>query len=302
MHRAARAASDHEPAAADCGKADFGKTARMPNLTPTDPFGQSAFDLSGRVAIVTGAAGGIGLAVSTVLGRAGAAVVMVDIQADLVCERADELSAGGLRCSAAGLDVSSKIDVDAFVADVGQRFGRLDVMVNNAAIIDDTSPMTVSEDVLDRVHAINFKGTVFCSQAAARIMIAAASGSIINVTSGVVDVATAGVAGYSTSKAAAAQFSRGLAMELAPLGVRVNTVAPGWTDTPMNERHVLANDGSLDAERKAAYVAMRAASAPLGRAGDPFDQAYAILYLACDVSRFVTGMVFRANGGATMPW
>lgn len=258
------------------------------------------FDLSGRVAIVTGAARGIGLSVATVLARAGAAVVLTDISPlAAVCA---ELSDQGLHCECAPLDVSDRMSFDQLVADVVDRHGRLDIMVNNAAVIDDSTPLTVTEAELDRVHAVNFKGVVWGSQSAARVMIAAGSGSIINITSGVVDVAIAAVAGYSTSKAAAAQYSRGLAMEIGSSGVRVNTVAPGWTDTPMNERNVLRTDGSVDAKRKAQYVAMRAASAPMGIAGDPLDQAYAVLYLASDASRFVTGSVMRANGGVTMPW
>ena len=264
---------------------------------PTTPF-----DLTAKVAIVTGAARGIGLAVATVLARAGAHVVLADITPAAFAETILEFEAEGLSVEFAALDVSDQQAVDRLVADVAARHGHLDVMVNNAAIIDDSTPLTVTEAELDRVHAVNFKGVVFGSQAAARVMITARSGSIINVTSGVVDVAIAAVTGYSTSKAAAAQYSRALAMELAPLGVRVNTLAPGWTDTPMNERHVLRADGSIDPERKAAYVAMRAASAPLGIAGDPMDQAYAVLYLASDAARFVTGTVMRANGGVTMPW
>jgi 3-oxoacyl-[acyl-carrier protein] reductase len=267
-----------------------------PNLAGTP------FDLSGRVAIITGAARGIGLAVATVLARAGAHTVLTDIVDVTSGAMLQDLESEGLSAEFRLLDVSNQAAVDALVDDVVSRRGRLDIMVNNAAIIDDTSPLTVTEADLDRVHAVNFKGVVFGSQAAARVMIAAGSGSIINVTSGVVDVATPTVTGYSTSKAAAAQYSRGLAMEVAAKGVRVNTLAPGWTDTPMNERHVLRADGSVDAERKAAYVAMRAASAPMGVAGSPFDQAYAVLYLASDAARFVTGMVMRANGGGTMPW
>ncbi|CAB4886639.1 unannotated protein [freshwater metagenome] len=260
------------------------------------------FDLSGRVAIVTGAARGIGLSTATVLAQAGAVVVLTDLASEAFDRVESGLGKQGLSFEFAVLDVADQQAVDLLVADVARRHGRLDIMVNNAAVIDDSTPLTVTEAELDRVHAVNFKGVVFGSQAAARVMVAAGSGSIINVTSGVVDVATPTVTGYSTSKAAAAQYSRGLAMEVAASGVRVNTIAPGWTDTPMNERHVLREDGTIDAERKAAYVAMRAASAPMGIAGDPIDQAHAVLYLASDAARFVTGMVLRANGGATMPW
>ena len=260
------------------------------------------FRLDARVAIVTGAAGGIGLAAARVLAEAGAQVVLTDVQEATLTAAADALRADGLACESAVLDVSRQADVDALVTDVVARHGRLDVMVNNAGIIDDSSPMTITEATLDRIHAVNFKGVVFGSQAAARVMLAAGSGSIINVTSGVVDIAIPLFAGYSTSKAAAAQYSRGLAMEVAKGGVRVNTLAPGWTDTPMNERHVRREDGTVDRERKADYVAMRAGTSPLGMTGEPVDQAYAIWYLASDASRYVTGMVFRVNGGVTMPW
>lgn len=262
----------------------------------------AAFDLSGRVAIVTGGARGIGLSIATVLAQAGAQVVITDVAVHEGRAAVDALDLAGLRCEFRELDVSDSSAMNLIVDDVAVTYGRLDIMVNNAAIIDDSSPLTVTEDELDRVHAVNFKGLVFGSQAAARVMIEAKSGSIINVTSGVVDVAIPSVAAYSTSKAAAAQYSRALAVEVAPRGVRVNTIAPGWTDTPMNERHVLRADGSVDPERKHVYVAQRAASAPLGIAGEPVDQAYAVLYLASDASRFVTGAVLRANGGVTMPW
>jgi 3-oxoacyl-[acyl-carrier protein] reductase len=237
-----------------------------------------------------------------VLGDAGAHVVIADVLEAEAKATVDELTAAGVRCEAATLDVSNKAAVDAFVDDVVARHGRLDVMVNNAAIITDSSPLQVTEVELDRVHAVNFKGVVFGSQAAARAMIPNRRGSIINVTSGAVDVAAPAVIAYSTAKAAAAQFSRSLAMEVGRFNVRVNTIAPGWVDTPMNERHVLRDDGSVDADRKAQYVESRARMAALGIPGAPEDQAFAILYLASDAARFVTGVVIRPNGGSTTPW
>jgi 3-oxoacyl-[acyl-carrier protein] reductase len=261
-----------------------------------------AFDLSGRVAIVTGAARGIGRAGARVLGDAGAHVVVADVLDDAAKSTVESLTAEGLSCEFGHLDVSDKEAVDAFVADVVARHGRLDVMVNNAAIIIDSSPLNVTEEQLDRVHAVNFKGVVFGSQAAARAMIPNRRGSIINVTSSAVDVAAPVVIAYSTAKAAAAQFSRSLAVELGPHNVRVNTIAPGWVDTPMNERHVLTESGEVDAERKSQYVEARARMAALGIAGAPEDQAFAMLYLASDAARFVTGVVMRPNGGTSMPW
>jgi 3-oxoacyl-[acyl-carrier protein] reductase len=261
-----------------------------------------AFDLSGRVAIITGAARGIGKAGAAVLGDAGAHVVVADVLDDLAKDTVEELTASGVSCEAAHLDVSDKAAVDAFVSDVVARCGRLDVMVNNAGIITDSSPLEVTEQELDRVHAVNFKGVVFGSQAAARAMIPNRRGSIITITSGAIDGPAPPVIAYATAKAAAAQFSRSLALEVGRHNVRVNTIAPGWVDTPMNERHVLTADGGIDVERKAQYVDARSRIAALGIPGAPEDQAFAMLYLACDASRFVTGAVIRPNGGTAMPW
>jgi 3-oxoacyl-[acyl-carrier protein] reductase len=263
---------------------------------------ERAFDLSGRVAIITGAARGIGRAGAAVLGDAGAHIVVADVLDDVAKATVEELTAVGVSCEAGHLDVSDKAAVDAFVSDVVARHGRLDVMVNNAAIIVDSTPLEVTEDEIDRVHAVNFKGVVFGSQAAARAMIPSRRGSIINMTSGAVDVGAPAVAAYATAKAAAAQFSRSLAAELGSHNIRVNTIAPGWVDTPMNERHVLTASGAVDAERKAQYVQARARMAALGIPGAPEDQAFAMLYLASDAARFVTGTVMRPNGGASMPW
>ncbi len=260
------------------------------------------YDMTGRVAIVTGAARGLGQAAAALLGDVGAHVIIADNRAELATATAAELSAAGVSCEAATLDVSARAQVDALVADVMQRHGRLDVMINNAGIITESGPLDVTEDELDRVHAVNFRGVVYGSQAAARVMIPNRRGSIINITSGAVDAPTPFVIAYATAKAAAAHYSRSLAMEIGKHNVRVNTVAPGWVDTPMNERHVLRPDGSVDPDRKADYVAMRAKMSALGVAGEPNDQAFAMLYLASDAAKFVTGQTLRPNGGMSMLW
>lgn len=262
----------------------------------------AAFDLTGRVAVVTGAGRGLGAGGATLLAEAGAHVVVVDWRGDLAKETADAITADGGSAEVAELDVSDRVAVDGLLGSIVAEHGRVDVMVNNAGIITDSTPLTVTEDELDRVMAVNFKGVVFGSQAAARHMIEAGRGSIINVTSGAVDNAFAFVAAYAAAKAAAHQFTRSLAMEVGPRGVRVNAIAPGWVDTPMNERHVLNDDGTIDPTRKAAYVQGRTTMSPLGITGEPIDQAFAMLYLASDAARFMTGNVMRPNGGATMPW
>jgi 3-oxoacyl-[acyl-carrier protein] reductase len=262
----------------------------------------AAFNLSGRVAIITGGARGLGEGGARLLAEAGAHVVIADLRGELAAQTAASIVAAGHAASAVELDVSNKAAVDAVVDGVVATHGRLDVMINNAGIITDSTPLTVTEDELDSVMAVNFKGVVFGSQAAARHMIAAGRGSIVIVTSGAVDNAFSFVASYATAKAAAHQYSRSLAIEIGHHGVRVNAIAPGWVDTPMNERSVLNDDGSIDPERKAAYVVGRRSMSPLGITGEPVDQAFAMLYLASDASRFMTGNVIRPNGGATMPW
>jgi 3-oxoacyl-[acyl-carrier protein] reductase len=149
---------------------------------------------------------------------------------------------------------------------------------------------------------VNFKGVFFGCQAAGRQMVVQGYGSIVNIASGAIDVPTPNLVCYGTAKAAVAQLGRTLAVELGPSGVRVNTVAPGWIDTPMNERHVREVDGSIDPDRKRQLVEQRSHMSVLGLPGHPDDIAFAVLYLASDAARFVTGVVMRPNGGSTMPW
>lgn len=261
-----------------------------------------AFDLAGRVAIVTGAGRGLGRAIATRLAEAGAPVVCADIDDVTAAETAAGIRDAGGHASSAQLDVSRRDEVEALVHRVVADHGHLDVMVNNAAIIVDGLVLDTAEDDLDRVMAVNFKGVFFGCQSAGRVMVQQGSGSIINLASGAIDMPTPSLVCYSTAKAAVAQLSRTLAMELAPHRVRVNAIAPGWIDTPMNERHARRPDGTLDEEKQATYRELRAKLSPMNMAGEPDDIAFAALYLAAPAAKFVTGVVMRPNGGSTMPW
>ncbi len=262
-----------------------------------------AFALDGNVAIVTGAGRGLGRAIASRLAEAGATVVCADVDDASAAETASRIATSGGIASTAHVDVSVRAEVDALVTRTATDHGRLDVMVNNAAIIVDGLVLETTEADLDRVLAVNFKGVFFGCQAAGRVMVEQRSGCIINMASGAIDMPTPTLVCYATAKAAVAQLSRTLAMELAPHQVRVNAIAPGWIDTPMNERHSRRADGTLDVEKQREYVENRGSKlSPMGIPGEPDDIAFAALYLASPAAKFVTGIVMRPNGGSTMPW
>jgi 3-oxoacyl-[acyl-carrier protein] reductase len=261
-----------------------------------------AFDLTGKVALVTGAGRGLGRAISARLAEAGATVVCADIDTATATDTAAAIRADGHRAAPVHLDVTRRADVETLVDQIVADQGHLDVMVNNAAIIVDGLVLDTAEEDLDRVLAVNFKGVFFGCQAAGRVMVHQGSGSIINLASGAIDIPTPNLVCYSTAKVAVAQLSRTLAVELAPSGVRVNAIAPGWIDTPMNERHARRADGSLDEDAHAAHRERMTQISPMRMAGEPDDIAFAALYLAAPAAKFVTGIVMRPNGGSTMPW
>jgi 3-oxoacyl-[acyl-carrier protein] reductase len=263
-------------------------------------FGQP-FDLSGRVAVVTGAASGIGRASAGVLARAGAAVVLADLDRAGLEETASSIAAAGGAAEAVVADVSRRADVEALVAEAVATHGRLDVMCNIAGIIQTSEVIDTSEEDLDRVLAVNLKGVFFGAQAAARQMVAQGSGSIVNMSSGAIDTPAPGLVCYAMAKAAVAQLTKTLAVEVGRKGVRVNAIAPGFVVTGMTSRHFVRPDGTVDEKARQALLEMMASRAALGRVGEPNDVAYAVLYLASDASSFVTGQVLRPNGGVGMP-
>jgi 3-oxoacyl-[acyl-carrier protein] reductase len=265
----------------------------------SDP--RDAFDLTGRVAVVTGAGSGIGAETARVLAAAGAAVTCADRNGPAAEATARAITATGATGAAAVVDVAQHTEVDELLERVAAEQGRVDVMANVAGIIDHQLVVDTSEADLDQILAVNLKGVFFGCQAAARRMVTQGSGSIINLSSAAIDAPAAMLAGYAMTKAAVAQLTKTLAVEVGPAGVRVNALAPGFILTPMVGRHFTEPDGTIDEERKELTVAPIRDATPLRRIGAPEDVALAILYLASDASSFMTGQILRPNGGVAMP-
>lgn len=246
-----------------------------------------AFDLTGRVAIVTGAASGIGRASSQRLAEAGATVVCADRNADGATTTAEAIAEAGGTAEMAEVDVSDRDAVHDLVTRSMAGHGRLDVMANIAGVMHRSLVLDTEEADLDRVLGINLKGAFFCAQAAARVMVDTGGGSIVNMASAAVDQPAPELGVYGMAKAGLVQLTKVLAQEVGEHGVRVNAVAPGYVRTAMTDR---AKDEGM------------AMFAPLRTVGEPDDIAYAVLYLASDASRFMTGQILRPNGGVAMPW
>jgi 3-oxoacyl-[acyl-carrier protein] reductase len=261
-----------------------------------------AFDLTGRAALVTGAASGIGRATAALLGASGASVLCCDVDLDGAGSTAAGIEGAGGSALARRVDVAVAGEVDAVVDEARTAFGRLDVVANVAGIIVQAPVVELDDDSLERVLAVNLKGVFHGCRAAARLMVAQGSGSIVNMASAAVDVPAPGLAAYGMAKAAVVQLTRVLATELGPQGVRVNAVAPGFVETAMTSRHFTAADGTVDESHRSAVLGAVARTTPLRTVGRPEDVALAVLYLASEASRFVTGQILRPNGGVAMPW
>ncbi|MCX4577906.1 SDR family oxidoreductase [Streptomyces sp. NBC_01571] len=249
-----------------------------------------AYDLTGRTAFVTGAAGGIGRASAVLLAEAGATVHCADLNPQGLHETVALIKDGGGVAHAHTLDVTDRERLRQAV----RSCPRLDVMAAVAGIMHSSEVLETQDEDLDRVLGVNFKGVLHSCQEAALLMIEQnIRGSIVTMASGAVDTGGRGLLCYGAAKAAVVQLTKTLATEIGPHGIRVNAVAPGWTRTPMTDRH---------GEAQARTEAVMARLSPLGRVGEAEDVAHAVLYLACDASAFTTGQILRPNGGVAMPW
>lgn len=245
-------------------------------------------ELANTIAVVTGAAQGIGRAIASELARRGADVVVCDINADSLAAVCGEIEAAGRSALAVKVDVARMSDCEQLMKQAVERFGRIDILVNNAGITRDTVLLRMKEEQWDQVMQVNLKGTFNCTKAVIRTMFKQKSGAIINISSVTGAMGNAGQSNYSASKAAVMGFTKALAREYAHCGILVNAVAPGFIKT-------LMTDAIPDKEREAMI-----AQIPVRRLGLPEDVADAVCFLASRRAAYITGQVLHVNGGLYM--
>ncbi|MFQ5521218.1 MAG: SDR family NAD(P)-dependent oxidoreductase [Candidatus Methylomirabilia bacterium] len=250
------------------------------------------WDLTGKVALVTGASRGIGRGLALALAEAGAEVACAARTATGVAEIAGAIAALGRRAVAVTADVTNAGDVERMVGEVGGEFGRLDILVNNAGAVFGKAVEKVSPAEWRALLDVDLTGAFLCAQAAGRQMIAQRSGRIINVGSIFGELGTRGFAPYAAAKAGLHALTRSLAYEWARYGVTVNCIAPGYVRTDFN-RPALADPKTR--ERILSRI-------PLGRIAEPEELGPLAVYLASDASAFMTGQVIFFDGGQVMAW
>jgi len=244
--------------------------------------------LTGKVALVTGAAQGIGKAVALLLARNGADIVVSDINLEKAEETAKEIQAVGRKAIATKVDVASLGDVERMVQAVIEHFGHIDILINNAGITRDKLILRMAEEDWDAVLNINLKGTFNCTKVVVRHMSKQRSGKIVSIASVVGEMGNAGQANYSASKAGVIGFTKTIAREFAQRGINVNAIAPGYIETPMTE--ALPEKAKEELRRLI----------PMERLGRPEDVAEAVLFLVSEASGYITGQVLNVNGGIYM--
>ncbi|MDD5146143.1 MAG: SDR family NAD(P)-dependent oxidoreductase [Candidatus Pacebacteria bacterium] len=247
-------------------------------------------DLKDKVAIVTGARRGMGRTHALKLAEQGVKVVVSDISGDDCQKVVEEIKALGGTAIACQCDISQKEQVDGLIKKAMTEYGRLDILVNNAGMLQWKPFLELTEQDWDKLIKVNLGGYFLCSQAAAQEMAKQKSGVIVNVASiamGQVGVGFNGIVHYCASKGGIVAMAEAMSLELAPLGIRVNTIAPGAIDTPM------AGLDQQDEKTKEATFAR----IPLRRAGKPEEVSNAVVFLAADASSYMTGSVVIVDGG-----
>jgi 3-oxoacyl-[acyl-carrier protein] reductase len=245
-------------------------------------------ELNNRVAVVTGAARGIGSQIAETLAREGVNIAVVDLEEDAAATTAGRLEKLGVRAKAYRCDVSSFEAVEALGSSIGEEFERVDILVNNAGITRDRLIMRMTSEDWDLVLKVNLTGAFNFCKVFGPVMLKQRSGSIVNIASVIGQMGNTGQANYGASKAGLIGLTKSLAKEFAGRGVRVNAVAPGFIRTAMT-----------DALKEDIQEQMRS-TIPLGRFGEPRDVANVVLFLVSDLARYVTGQVVNCDGGMVM--
>jgi 3-oxoacyl-[acyl-carrier protein] reductase len=245
-------------------------------------------ELKGKIALVTGAAQGIGRAIALLLAQKGADIVISDINLEKAEEMAKEIEALGRKAMAIKVDVANTNDVERMVEAILERFGQIDILVNNAGIARDKLILRMTEEDWDSVLNVNLRGTFNCTKAVIKHMSKQRKGKIVNIASVVGEMGNVGQANYSASKAGVIGFTKTIAREFAQRGINVNAIAPGYIETPMTE--------ALTEKVKEGLRRM----IPMERLGRPEDVAQAVLFLVSEASSYITGQVLNVNGGIYM--
>jgi 3-oxoacyl-[acyl-carrier protein] reductase len=242
----------------------------------------------GQVAVVTGAARGIGRSIAEKLAREGADIAICDLQAEWLAETAAAVQALGRKALPVAVDVGNSEAVNACMAEVVKVFGKVDILVNNAGITKDTLLVRMSDEDWDAVLRVNLKGTFLFTRAVAKHMMKQRSGAIVNIASISGIIGTAGQANYAASKAGVIALTKSTANELAGRGVRANAIAPGFISSKMTD--------ALSEDVRNQYLSR----IPLGRFGTVDDIANAVAFLASEQSSYLTGQTLSVNGGMVM--
>ena len=250
--------------------------------------------VQGRVALVTGAAQGIGAAVAQRLAADGAKVGVLDLQREAAQAVADEITAAGGTAIGLGADVSKRDQVEAAVATVASEFGGLHILVNNAGVIRDNLLFKMTDDDWSLVMDVHLRGAFLCTQAAQKHMVEAKWGRIVSMSS-TSATGNRGQANYSTAKAGLQGFTKTLAIELGPFGITANAIAPGFIETAMTKATAERLGVTIDQFREGV-----AASVPVRRGGLPDDIANVVAFFAAEESGYVTGQVLYVDGGSEL--
>jgi NAD(P)-dependent dehydrogenase (short-subunit alcohol dehydrogenase family) len=249
------------------------------------------FDLTGKVAIITGGNRGIGFAIAKGLATAGATVVIANRNADEGQKATEALMSEGLQARAVQTDVSDKSSVSNLVNNVVDELKQIDILVNSAGVIQRGPVEDFTEEQWDYIIDINLKGLFFCCQLVGKEMIKRKKGKIINISSNVSEVIQSLRVVYAVSKAGVSHLTRGLALEWAKYNINVNAIGPGPTITELNKQYFEENPADLQE---------RIDSIPMARVGDPLDHVGAAIFLASDASDYVTGQTLLVDGGSTI--